>query len=253
MINLYIILFHIIIIYLLIVIFEERSPGKPGKIIPPASGDTVRNFSWEVNGLTKDYFLQCEIKIDGNTYNNAAGCLLNDNPGKIYMRSIKENFIVAEEEISHKDYGYDSSAVQQIVAYLKDFAEKEFLSTYELTNVILSFVHEQCIKYEYDLDSTGYNEYFRYPLETIYDQAGDCDCKSILSCSIFKAFDIQVAFLIMPGHAAVAITFDEPPIFSNITINGKQWFYCESTGDYWRPGQLPLGIDISSIELKELK
>ncbi len=252
MINIFIILFYTGVIYLLIAIFEKSKLIKPGEKISPGDGNIIRSFSWQSNGLTKNYLLRCEVLLNEDTYQQAAASLVNDDPGKTKMFSAKDNFSVAKEEISHNEFGSGSNAVGQVVNYLKEYANSEFLSTYELTNIILSFVHEQCIKYEYDKNSTGYDEYFRYPVETIYDQVGDCDCKSILGCSIFKAFKVQVAFVIMPGHAAVAITFDEPPLFANITMNGKPWFYCESTGDNWRPGQLPEGIDINSVELQEI-
>src|SRR5690606_27041196 len=95
---------------------------------------------------------------------------------------------------------------QQIINYLVEYAQTEFLSNYEIANISLSFVHEQCIRYQYDHESKNTLEYFRFPIETIYDTVGDCDCKAILASAIFKALGYDVAFALMTGHAALAIS-----------------------------------------------
>jgi hypothetical protein len=57
----------------------------------------------------------------------------------------------------------------------------------------------------------------------------------------------------MPGHAAISITLpnDDLP-FANFVMDGKRWFYCETTGDFWNPGILPDGINPNSVKLKEV-
>jgi hypothetical protein len=61
-----------------------------------------------------------------------------------------------------------------------------------------------------------------------------------------------VAFALLPGHAALAITTESNLSFSNFYFDGSYWFYCESTGDNWKPGQLPDQFDFNSFKLKEI-
>jgi len=35
-------------------------------------------------------------------------------------------------------------------------------------------------------------------------------------------------------------------------MNGTSWFYCESTGDNWKPGQIPDSFNFNSIKIREI-
>ena len=62
----------------------------------------------------------------------------------------------------------------------------------------------------------------------------------------------DVAFLLMPGHAAIAVSAEGIKAASNVIVNGKRWYYCETTGQYWKAGQMPNGINWREIKLYEL-
>lgn len=226
---------------------------KPEPIPDDESDFVIRKFNWTVEDNIKSHLLNCDVKINLDTFNKAKEELISDfQPSKIFFTCNKEYFTISKYQILHKTFGSESKEIEVITNYLREYADNNFLSNYRLANLILSFVHEQNIKYSFDEDSTGYDEYLRFPIETLYDQTGDCDCKSILVASLFKKLGFKVALALLPGHAALAISMESSPFFANFEWNGIPWYYCESTGDYWKPGQLPRSVDIGDLELSEI-
>jgi hypothetical protein len=159
---------------------------------------------------------------------------------------------VAEAEVLDQEAGSAATEVTQVVEYLRKVSDEKLLSNFQLANLVLSFVHEQCIPYSYDKDTTGFDDYFRFPIETITDATGDCDCKAVLAGALYRALGFDVALAMMPGHAALAITSDAALPFANWSLNGKMWYYCEATGDHWVPGAIPSGIDTGRVKLREI-
>ncbi|PJB02070.1 MAG: hypothetical protein CO127_00875 [Ignavibacteria bacterium CG_4_9_14_3_um_filter_36_18] len=250
-----IILFALIIKGISLLYDRPTSPKpEPGKIPDELTNSDVRKFFWVVENNIQSYSLNCEIKINLDETNKAKEELLNENsqPSKVYFTSEEEYFIISKIQILHDKFGVDSDEVDQIVNYLRSYADQHMMSNYQFANLILSFVHEQNIKYSYDEDSTGHMEYLRFPIETICDITGDCDCKAILACTLFKKLGYKVAFALMPGHAALAISTESAPFYSNFEKWGIHWYYCESTGSNWSPGQLPSGIYRDSIKIREI-
>ncbi|MDR3206310.1 MAG: zinc ribbon domain-containing protein [Candidatus Methanoplasma sp.] len=81
-------------------------------------------------------------------------------------------------------------------------------------NFVLAF-DQICIKYppnsnnmDADKYMFGTNEYFQYPIETIYNGAGDCEDTSILAAAIYAAAGYESAILVLPGHAMTAVVVD---------------------------------------------
>lgn len=239
---------------LVVYLLDYREAAKPEPApIPETEETTNRNFFWDKIGISKSYRLNTTVVIRNDAFLLAREEYLNYNPSKIFMRSSKEYFDIAYKEIMHAEFGAFNYEISQVAKYLTDFANSELLSDIEFAGLILSFTHEQCIAYQYDKESTGHDEYMRLPLETLYDAVGDCDCKAILASSLFKTLGFRVAFALMPGHAALAITLPNDELtFSNFIWKGEKWFYCESTGDYWSPGIMPDDIDPYEVELMEI-
>lgn len=104
---------------------------------------------------------------------------------------------------------------------------------------IAKFVQD-AIEYQYDSDTTGRQEYPRYPIETLYEKQGDCEDTSILMAALLKEWGYEVGFLILPGHCAVAIrAADDYASTSYYEINGHRYLYIESTGSGWEIGKVP--------------
>jgi hypothetical protein len=243
-----------IVCFLVVSLLDYSKASEPEPAPEPETGETSnRYFCWDKTSISKSYRLNTTVVIRNDAFLLARKEYLDSLPSKVFMRSSKEYFDIAYKEIMHAEYGAFNYEISQVAKYLTDFANSELLSDIEFAGLILSFTHEQCIAYQYDEESTGYDEYMRLPLETLYDTVGDCDCKAILASALFKTLGFRVAFALMPGHAALAITLPKEELpFSNFVWKGEKWYYCESTGNYWNPGIMPDEIDPSEVELMEI-
>lgn len=232
----------------------NEKPRIKSPIRPPQGEDEIKaiTYSWQLESITETYFFEKKVFINLTNVNEARDFLLNGSPSKILHYSDDECAIVAKKEIFHPKFGIDSEEIEQLVEYIIFQRKSKFLSDFEVVNLVLNFVHEPNIQYMYDKNSTGYDDYFRCPIETLYDQVGDCDCKAILAATILKKLNFEVAFLLLPGHAAIAISSNELIPAQNIFVDGKLWYYCETTGQYWLAGQIPQGINWKNINLFEL-
>ena len=85
-------------------------------------------------------------------------------------------------QISIADFGYFTTTedpyLQTLVAKINATATQEGYSSYQEVNFALAFV--QSIPYSTDSNSTGYQDYPRFPIETLVDNTGDCKSHSIL-------------------------------------------------------------------------
>lgn len=133
----------------------------------------------------------------------------------------------------------NQKVIQNVVAALRDVAEDLHYNDAAVAREIAKFVQD-CIEYQYDSDTTGEDEYPRYPIETIYERQGDCEDTSILMAALLKEWGYEVGFLHLPGHIAVALrTADNYSNGDYYEINGHRYLYIESTGSGWNIGDIP--------------
>ncbi len=81
------------------------------------------------------------------------------------------------------------------------------LSKADAVNVLLRFT--QTIPYVTDTETNGQDEYWKFPLETLYDNGGDCEDTSILFCAVGKAMGYDTALMIFNGHATGAVSITD--------------------------------------------
>lgn len=165
-----------------------------------------------------------------------------------YYRSLQRYYDVA----SYSNYVNDANnraVAQQVVSVMRDIADQLHYDDSAVAREMAKFVQD-CIEYEYDLDSTGQDEYPRYPIETLYERRGDCEDTSILMAALLKEWGYEVGFLHLPGHLAVALrtsdSYSDGPYYE---VNGHRYLYIESTGSGWNIGDIPDDFAESSAEL----
>ncbi len=105
---------------------------------------------------------------------------------------------------------------------------------------VLAFV-QSCFRYTEDIRQYGQEEYFAYPLETVYSMAGDCEDLSILYATVMDASGYDSGVFLIPGHAIGAVTLDVyvPGSVSaqysgsvgtfSMTHGGATYYGCETT------------------------
>jgi len=137
----------------------------------------------------------------------------------------------------------DDAYIESLAEELNDIADVEGWSTYELVSFALAFV--QSLEYTSDSVTTGYDEYPRYPLETLVDNGGDCEDTSILLASLVQAdpINIDAVLLLLPSdspeHMATGVAGEEGISGYYFPYDGRRYYYCETTGQGWELGDIP--------------
>ncbi|MGD0644305.1 MAG: hypothetical protein ABSA75_05305 [Candidatus Bathyarchaeia archaeon] len=138
------------------------------------------------------------------------------------------------------DFGFftttEDSYLQSLAEKLNESATQLGYSAIDQGNFVLAFV--QSIPYKTDNASTGYQDYPRFPVETLVDNIGDCKSHSILFAALMLILGYDVVYINPPDHLAVGISRNDlSGAYWN--YNNKTYYYCETTGIGFKIGQLP--------------
>jgi hypothetical protein len=199
-----------------------------------------RSFCWSLDSPFHD--LSGELSIDFNTLEIEE--LRKANPFRLYPElTFKEkiNSLLTSEK------GY--TKIHKILRYIDNQIRESGLGERERLQFILDFVQLPNIKFmgDEECDEIGRpQDYARFPDETLFDGRGDCDCKSALAAILFREAGYRTAYLITKDHAAVAVAFRGKANADLIDIAGSSvltkdgyiYYFCETTGDGFRIGDL---------------
>ena len=180
------------------------------------SGEVIdREFNWDYKG----YKWKIEMKFSDNTYN-------------FYKNRSR-----------HRDYDlfvsdpYDDDLISHIVENLKAAGLDAGLGDEEIVYLVVSFV--QSLPYTSDNVTTGFDEYPRFPYETLYDNGGDCEDTSILVSALLYEMGYGVVLIQLPGHIAVGVRCSEKFTENYYMYEGSRYCYLETTGENWQIGKIP--------------
>ncbi|MBA2861864.1 hypothetical protein [Methanococcus maripaludis] len=132
---------------------------------------------------------------------------------------------------------YDKTCLDMMIQSFEEASLKNEYSKYDEALFIASFV--QSLDYTSDNETTGFDEYPRYPLETLVDMGGDCEDKSILAAALLNELDYDVVLIDLSDHMAVGIGCDGEVYGSYYEYNGKKYYYLETTDKNWVIGEIP--------------
>lgn len=143
---------------------------------------------------------------------------------------------------NYKNYINDANnraIIAQIVDVIRDGTKDLAYSDAAMVRELAKFTQD-VIEYQYDSDTTGEDEYPRYPIETLYEGQGDCEDTVILMAALLREMGYEVGILHVPGHVAVALrTADDYSGGAYYEINGHRYLFIESTGSGWNIGEIP--------------
>jgi predicted transglutaminase-like cysteine proteinase len=160
-----------------------------------------------------------------------------------------------------------NDAFEYIVQQFNDQFAGKGLSQEDRINCVMLFVEN--IGYATDLDTTGQDEYWKFPIETLFAQ-GDCEDLAMLTMALFIAIeDLPTALFIFwningtgEGHAMAGIDLEliphphtDPQDVSTgyYTTNGRTYCSCETTSTGWTVGEIaPLLYDVKPDRLIEI-
>lgn len=190
----------------------------------PGGNDNARSgdgeFTWTFDGRT--YTMSVNIPY-------AAYKDYRNNPTQRYAYTVDEAVSMCDSYVTSND-----PIVQDVAGQLANLSAS--FSDLKTANFVLSFV--QNIKYVEDEVSVSRDEYWRFPVETLYDEMGDCEDKAFLYASIMEAMGFDAVILLFDGHAAAGI--DASGAYGTYyTYDGHDYFYCETTAVGWKVGEIP--------------
>jgi len=194
-----------------------------------------KEFAWSYNG----YQWTWSLSIPKSLYDSYKRVSVSDRTrygvgGYDYLVSTKDSF------------------VRQVASKLHDAASEKGYDAYETVSFMLAFV--QSLPYTSDYVTEGFDEYPRFPIETLVDSGGDCEDTAILFATLVLIEGYGTVFIAPPNHVAVGVLGSSDVVGSYYTYDGGRYYYCETTGDGWGIGELPSEFDgvsayIYSIDL----
>lgn len=180
--------------------------------------------SWKYKG--KEYSIT--LNISKNLYNYYR----NDREHLAYVYQFNDG------ELPPNYYSFmlsehDRPVMQSIAQEFSRYA----LTEKDRIELALTFV--QSLRYAFDADSKGKDEYVRYPVETLVDGCGDCEDKVALLVALLYEMDIDFVLLVLPEHMALGVHCDEVEANRYLLFQDNKYYYMETTMPNWQIGQIP--------------
>jgi hypothetical protein len=134
----------------------------------------------------------------------------------------------------------DRLYLHDLIGQLKDTSGSKNLAARNDYHHVVAFV--QGIPYALHTDpvthqtTTGANDFWKYPVETLAEGNGDCIDDAILAGALLKEMNYDVAIVLLPpaggtsvGHAVVGIACDDCNGYY-YPVDGKKYYYLDLTG-----------------------
>jgi len=205
------------------------------EIINGTSPLTVRQISDDV--ILKEYAW---------LYDDETWTLSLTVPKDLYEYYTNRTRIVTEDYSIYVTHPNDDEYISTVVEAFYDIAVQEGYDSQQTVNLVIAFV--QSLPYTSDDVTTAFDEYVRYPLETLVDGGGDCEDTSILTSALLEAMNNAVVLLNFPGHVAVGVNVDG--VFgSYFSYEEENYYYLETTGEGWEIGVIPTDYQGTSAEI----
>ena len=234
------------------------------ELIPAPEGDVRKDYNWKL-----DSFVGKQIKahIAVSFVQEEVHAQRSDNPFflekpnltvadyKNYVRRMISELMNNEDRLLHSRF---------ILQEIKKITQKNELNEIDTLQFVLDFIQES-IAYELDSESRELampKEYIRYPDEILFDQKGDCDCKAFLAMVFYYLMGYDVIMLLSRelGHSAVAVSVKGNETLNylasdnldevTVEINGRKYYYCETTTDGFLIGDITDGINVDKFETR---
>ena len=145
---------------------------------------------------------------------------------------------------------YDDPLIEMLVEQIEEAAQRKGYSEYETVSFVAAFV--QSLPYTSDSVTTGFDEYPRYPVETLVDNGGDCEDTSILLAAILNEMGYGTVLINPPNHLAVGVLGGEEIYGTYWELDGGKYYYLETTGDGFQIGEIPPEYANTTAHLYEL-
>lgn len=176
-----------------------------------------------------------EWEWDGRTYSYEDTVLLSDSLRPSYDIPNLPRFSMRSQSHIESFYTPDDPYLQRIASALA--AMGAGMDRNEFAGFVLRFV--QTVPYIEDSASRGTEEFWKLPVETLWDGGGDCEDKTFLYGALMGLSGYRTAFLLFMDHAMAAVTLDAPGFSAD--IEGYRFVLCETTNTAFSIGQTSSG------------
>jgi len=165
------------------------------------------------------------------------------------LHSYYKNRTRVDEYGSYVSDMYDDQYLKTLVDEFERFTTKGGGDDVDTINHMMSFV--QNLEYTKDRVGTGYNEYPKYPVETLVDKGGDCEDTCILFASLLNQFDYGSVLLIFreQRHMAVGVKGKSGLPGTYFEHQGNRYYYVETTETGWNLGKAPKEMQNTTAEI----
>jgi len=151
-----------------------------------------------------------------------------------------ESYTYFSQYISMATGPEDDAIIDGITGQLKGMANTMGLNDLERLRLVMRFV--QSLTYTEDMATTPYFiEYPRYPVETLFEQGGDCEDTSILAVALLTGMGYDTALLLFEGLNHIGLGANFPVGYGNSWIHEEnRYWYFDTTGGQalgWCPAE----------------
>ena len=145
----------------------------------------------------------------------------------------------------------DDVYLDLLVDEIKTAAAEAGLTGSETVEFAAAFV--QSLPYTVDSVTTPYDEYPRYPVETLVEGGGDCEDTSILLAAIVDRLGYGIVLIMLPEHVAVGIEGAADVAGTYYQYGGRDYYYLETTGEGYAVGEIPEELGSSQASILPMK
>ncbi|WP_342305054.1 hypothetical protein [Methanolobus sp. ZRKC5] len=184
-----------------------------------------------------------EVRINEDTITRTYRWKYEDTDFTVVYEYNIQAYDTYSERSRNRDYPnfvsdpYDDELISQITIQIGKLANEAGYTNSDIPYITMAFV--QSLPYVSDNASAGYDEYTRFPFETLYHGGGDCEDSSILLAALLSDMEYGVALIELPGHMAVGVKGDSSLEGSYYEYSGTRYYYLETTNSRWAVGVIP--------------
>ena len=216
---------------------SEGSAGKiwyttrKGAEVEPENHTIDKTYEFHFNN--KKY--EISLSIPNHKYVWYQNRLVNRSPQRLNNKQAMADFVTKNDAV-----------IAQLADTLDSIVVDEGFDEVQRLNFMLNFV-QSIVDYQDDNETAGCEEYWRYPVETLVEERGDCEDSSLLFASIMENIDVDSVLLFYVldennGHLATAVYSKEDIAGSTVEYDQKTYYYCETTSIGFSVGEKPIEI-----------
>lgn len=181
----------------------------------------------------KRFDLQWEF--EGREYSLSITLLYSQLASDLYGHEYMARFFQRSQSHIEAFHTCDDAILREVASELRSMGAGMDDRTY--AEFVLRFV--QTIPYLEDMETRGVEEYWKFPMETLWDGGGDCEDKTILYNTLMGICGYRVAFVMFKDHAMSAVTVDGSG--ETVTVDSYAFVMAETTWPQFSLGQSSAG------------